>query len=126
MEIGRGQVAEWLENYERLGVDVSAVAYGSGGGGSGGYGSGGQVKSAVLAKIMLDQAIAKLPGHLRDPVRLRWVNVTRRSDILKQLGTSRWVYYSRCDFAVTVITELVNGREFDINELAAEIYLGEG
>lgn len=126
MEIGRWQVAEWLEDYEKLEVDVSAVSYGSGGSGGGGYGHGGGVKSAVLAKIMLDQAVAKLPPQLQEPVRLRWVDRARRSDILKKLGTSKWIYYSRCDFAVAVITEMVNGRQPDLKKFMEEIYLGGG
>lgn len=124
MEIGRFQVMEWLENYEGLGADVSAVSYGGTGAG-GGHGSGG-VRAAVLAKIMLDQAIEKLPGQLQEPVRLRWVDRLRRDQILKQLGTSKWTYYSRCDFAVAVITEAVNGREIkDLKKFMEEIYLGD-
>lgn len=127
MEIGRWQVTEWLENYEKLGVDVSAVAYDSGGtGGGGGHSSGGGVRSAVLAKIMLDQAVEKLPPQLQGPVKLRWVSRLRRDQILKQLGTSKWVYYSRCDFAVAVLTELVNGRQVDdLKKFMEEIYLGD-
>lgn len=129
MEIGRWQVTEWLENYEKLGVDVSAVSYDCGGsGGGGGHATGGGVWSAVLAKIMLDQAVEKLPPQLKDPVRLRWLarDRLRRDQILKQLGTSKWIYYSRCDFAVAVLTELVNGREVnDLKKFMEEIYLGD-
>jgi hypothetical protein len=124
LEISRYLVAEWLEDYEKLGTEVSAVDYkkgGGGGSGDAGYG----VRSSTLAKIMLDQAIEKLPGSLREPVRLRWLVRERRSDILKQLGTLKWIYYSRCDFAVAVLTELVNGRQpEDLRKFMEEIYLG--
>lgn len=107
-----------LENYQALqACDVSLyeVATNSG---SKSYDG---VTRRQLNLIMLDDAIAGLPPSVWVCATARWVAKRPLGETLRKLGVSKDVYYSRCDLAVDLIYEQVNGRLANYKELAAKI-----
>ena len=67
------------------------------------------VSGAKLNKIMLDQAIEGLPQGLKACVYARWVYCLPLKTALKKLGLEKTIYYARCDKAVEMIYQRMNG-----------------
>lgn len=78
--------------------------------------SGGQ-----LNKVMLDQAIDKLPRMEKACCRSRWILELHVSETISLLGISRNEYYKYCDQAVEFIYRELNGEKIGVMELLRAI-----
>lgn len=76
-----------------------------------------------MIKIMLDDAIQRLPPALREVVIYRWIDKCQRTLILQKTGLAKDTYYARCDDAVDHIYQDVNGLAPNYQELAKAIKL---
>ncbi len=105
--ISEAQVREWLENWISLAIcDKFFDALPSNSGAKAFDG----ISGARINKIMMEDAIQKLPIELQRVVHFRWTgNKVRLRDALKCLGYGKSEYYRRCDLAVTAIYRIING-----------------
>lgn len=76
-----------------------------------------------INKIMLDDAIGKLPRDLRRVVFFRWTGPkVKLRKALGILGYGKSEYYRRCDIAVDNIYRRVNGLALNYSELYDSIH----
>ena len=99
-------VRNMLENYQAL---ESGDRMPGNGGNSGPKAYDG-INSRFLLKIMLDDAITKLPKKLYDAVVCRWLSPVAVEKALDLQGTEKSEYHRRCDKAVGYIHCKMNGR----------------
>lgn len=103
--IAQKTVRKWLDNYTYL------VHGGRPDGES--SGNSGQkpidgITNRQLTKIMLEDAISKLPRDLQRVVYFRWQDTLPLSFVLTALGMTKDQYYYRCDKAVACICDIIN------------------
>jgi fimbrial chaperone protein len=79
------------------------------------------ISSRVLTKIMIDEAIAAMPGHMKSVVFLRWLYPVGILQALSLLSITQKAYYRRCDRAVDFIYKKVNGLACNYGDLAEKI-----
>lgn len=66
------------------------------------------ITNRLLTKIMLQEAIGKLPADLYRVVYFRWIDKLPLGFVLMQLGYSKDQYYYRCDKAVACLYDIIN------------------
>jgi len=99
-------VESWLENYQALiAGDSSADAPPSNSGPKAYDG----INNRILIRIMLEDALSKLPEHLYNTVCHRWLMPVGRDKALDLLSCSKDVYYARCNKAVDTLHSTING-----------------
>lgn len=102
----RRAVQSWLEHYEALQAGDRPMDYVPGN-------SGPRTRDGVsggrVNRIMLDDALKKLPPLLLACVTYRWLRPIRRKEALERLGVSKDVYYRRCNWAIDYLYAEVNG-----------------
>lgn len=99
-------IKEWLKYYQALesGDQIPGAA------GNSAAKAYDCISSRLLLKIMVDDAIKKLPKDLRAVVVLRWVRPVGVAKALSLLGgITAKTYYGKCDAAVDRIHTQING-----------------
>jgi fimbrial chaperone protein len=84
------------------------------------------ITGGFLNKVMLDDAIGKLPPPLYVAVKCRWVDRLPLGQTLRALeklgvGVEKSQYYRRCDAAVKAIQLLLNGTLPNYEALLKEV-----
>ncbi|MCO5387812.1 MAG: hypothetical protein NHB14_20815 [Desulfosporosinus sp.] len=105
--ISEDQVREWLENWLSLAIcDKMPDALPANSGAKAFDG----ISGARINKIMMEDAIKKLPIDLQRVVHFRWTGPkVKLRDALICLGYGKSEYYRRCDLAVIAIYRIING-----------------
>ena len=114
--ISKTQLRDWLENWLSFAVGdklPDALSVNSGVKSRDGV-TGGQIN-----KIMLDDAISRLPSELQRVIYLRWTSPTRIQlrDALRALGVQKSEYYRRCNVAVDKLYDRINGLAINYSNL---------
>ena len=113
-------IREWLENWESVKVGdrlPDALPSNSGAKAFDGM-TGGKIN-----KIMLDEAIGKLPRDLRRVIFFRWTGPkVKLRKALAILGYGKSEYYRRCDLAIDGIYRRINGLALNYSELYDSIH----
>lgn len=102
--ITRKTVRLWLDNYDVL---VHGGRPDKDSGNSGCKPIDG-VTNRWLTKIMLQEAIGKLPADLYRVVYFRWIDRLPLSFVLAHLNYTKDQYYYRCDKAVACLCDILN------------------
>lgn len=81
------------------------------------------ITAGCINRIMMDDAIKRLPSELQRVLYLRWTSPRKikLTDALSALGIRKSEYYRRCDLAVDKLYELINGKPANYANLYAEI-----
>jgi fimbrial chaperone protein len=119
--ISKAQLRNWLENWLSFTTGdllPDAPAINSGAKSRDGV-TGGQIN-----KIMLDDAINRLPSELRRVIYLRWTSPgeIKLRDALRALGVQKSEYYRRCDVAVDMLYDRINGLAINYANLYENIH----
>lgn len=104
--IARKTIRQWLDNYAVLvhgGKPADDIPHNSGCKPVDG------VTNRWLNKMMLQEAIDKLPKELRQIVYFRWIDKMPLSFVLSILDLTKDQYYYRCDKAVESLYKSING-----------------
>lgn len=112
--ISKKVVRYWLDNYASLIANdrpVDAVPSNSG------RKSYDGVSWKQIDRIMLEEAIDKLPELLKNCVNARWVNPGPLGETLRQLGLTKDKYYKRCSWAIDSIYYYINGNAARLQDL---------
>lgn len=114
------KVRIWLENYPALdsksaAFDTEEVVANSGPKEYDG------ITGRRLAKIMIDEAIGRLPEDLRVVVKARWLERWPLRDSLVAAQCKKSQYYRRCDAACQAIHKSVNGLAINYQQLFTKI-----
>lgn len=67
------------------------------------------INSRILLRIMLDEAIGKLPIDLKRAIYYRWLRPVGLGKALMACGVKKTEYYRRCELAVHKIFLALNG-----------------
>jgi DNA-directed RNA polymerase specialized sigma24 family protein len=116
--VSKKNIRRWLDNYEALAVGdrpADAVPTNSGPKNYDGV-SGGR-----LNKIMLDDAIKKLPRLQRACVTCKWIRQLRPAEALRLLGITKAEYTAGCNAAVDSIYASINGPIAGVKQLMQAI-----
>jgi DNA-directed RNA polymerase specialized sigma24 family protein len=104
--ISERTIRKWLDNYDLL-VDgkcnFEIIATNSGPRNPDG------ISNSYLNRIMLQDAIKKLPGEIRNCVVLRWIKQVPLRKAASMLGVNGAKYYKLCDAAVRELFITING-----------------
>ncbi len=98
-------IRNWLNNYDIL---VHGGRPDDGNGGNSGCKPVDGITNRQLTKIMLQEAISKLPTELKHVVYFRWIDKLPLCFVLAQLNYTKDQYYYRCDKAVACLCDIVN------------------
>lgn len=105
--VSKKNIRRWLENYESLAAGdcpPDAIPTHSAAKALDGW-TGGKIN-----KIMLDQAIDKIPDRLTKAcVYARWIYRLPLGETLRKLGLTKDAYFKRCDTALDFVCNYVNG-----------------
>ena len=102
--IPKHTIRKWLDNYDYL---VHGGRPSDTSGNSGAKPVDG-ITNRQLTKIMLEDAISKLPTELQRVVYFRWRDKLPLSFVLIKLELTKDQYYYRCDKAVLELYKLIN------------------
>jgi len=95
-----------LENYQALASGDRPADYQPSNSGPKAYDG---ISNRILNKIMIDDALKKLPKDLHDAAYYRWIRPIGVDKTLRILGCSKDTYYGRSNRAVDTIYGIVNG-----------------
>lgn len=119
--VSRRIIRFWLDNYQAIAAhdlvldalpkNSSAKPYDG-------------IANSQMNKVMLDDAIKKLPPRIGACAVARWIKRWDTRQILKTLNISREVYYERCDDAIELIYQRLNGSAINYGKLMDEIKKG--
>ncbi|TYR82123.1 hypothetical protein FZC66_00560 [Priestia megaterium] len=117
-------IRRWLDNYESMAVGDKIpddMPRNTGGPKvADGWGPG------KLNKLMLDQALEKIPDKVtKYCVYARWVHVFAVKSTLKALRITKEEYYNRCSQGVDFIYSEINGERAGVKNLLELILQGE-
>jgi len=119
--ISKEQIRDWLENWKSLEAGdklPDAISLNSGSTSMDG------ITSGQINKIMLDDALSKLPSELKRVVYLRWTSAEkiRFKQALWALGVQKSEYYRRCDLAIAKLYDIINGLALNYAKLYDKIH----
>lgn len=80
------------------------------------------ITAGQLDRIMIDQAIEKLPRMEKACCRGRWILELKRHEILKALKITPRAYYDYCNSAIAFIYREINGEKIGVLELMDAIF----
>jgi fimbrial chaperone protein len=116
--VSKKAILYWLENYESLQAKDTPPDAIPGCSGPKAYDG---VTSNQLNKLMLDQAIDRLPKLAKACCKARWVHRFSVNKTLKMLDIEKQVYYNRCKLAVNLIHKDINGERANYMALLGKI-----
>lgn len=97
-------IRKWLDNYDYLVYGGRPPDIG----GNSGVKPMDGITNRQLTKIMLEDAIGKLPTGLRKVVYFRWKDKLPLAFVLIKLNLTKDQYYYRCDKAVQKLYKIIN------------------
>lgn len=116
--ISKKVIKYWLDNYTSIIANdrpVDAIPSNSG------KKSYDGISWKQIDRIMLQDAIEKLPRLLKKCVYARWVDPQPLGETLRNLNLTKDVYYKRCSWAIDGIYYHVNGEFANIQDLYNKI-----
>jgi DNA-directed RNA polymerase specialized sigma24 family protein len=116
--ISKKVIKRWLEEYDYLAAGDRPPDAPPTNSGPKAYDG---VSAGKLNKIMLDQAIDRLPPLMKACIRARYIYKLPLKATLRALGIGPKIYYNRCDLAIRHIYYQLNGRTANIMDLLKEI-----
>ncbi|MED3571946.1 hypothetical protein [Cytobacillus praedii] len=116
--VSKKAILFWLENYEAL--ESGDVPYDAPPTNSGPKAFDG-ITGNYLNKVMLDQAIEKLPKLEKALVKARWVHKFAVKRTVTVLNITKELYYIRCKKAVDLIYNEINGERAAVKRLLEKI-----